>query len=252
MLQEATDGDIAAMINMPESQIDNAEDEVVAETATATPAETPSEVTAPAGNAVPEGYMSVSNMCSVSDLILQNVDKHIKMQVMNDVIHGANGDADVVNYIVYVNTDKKIPCIFDCDKLYLPKAYVQNADGTWNVTSIEGRRSGMIIKCPGRDIVMTKNFVYVCEMDENNKITSVFKYSRVHKDIAKEDKMETLVVEDYDSAVLLVRQVLVKLVKCGKYTTIETLREAVQKAYNDVDDINAMKNIIELRLKIGC
>ena len=51
----------------------------------------------------PNDEIKLANLCSVSELILQNTDKHIKMQVLNEVVHTANTDADVNNYIVYVN-----------------------------------------------------------------------------------------------------------------------------------------------------
>lgn len=217
----------------------------------ADPVGDPTDEAAPEADPVVDPTVLVESDCvTVSDVILQNVDKHIKMTLLNDLVHANSADADVSNYIVYVNTDKKIPCIYDCQKLIVPKASVQNADGTWNITSIEGRRSGFVIKCPGRDLVMSKNFIYDIIFNESGNIVSISEYNRKHAN-------NNVVVEvppslDYDVVSFCISSVLPKIVKCGKYKTIPELYEQVKNSYNNVDDINAMFKIAELRLKIGC
>ena len=213
--------------------------------------EVASVASAPDAATTDNSKMTKENSTSVSDIILSNVDKHIKMVLLNDNIHAVNADADVQNYIVYVNTDKKIPCLYDCEGLRVPTSSVKNADGTWNVTSIEGRRSGFVIKCPGRDLVMTKNFVYDCTIDANNNITSVKEYNRKNeiKEITKP------LVPDYDAAVLILSNStkgLPKVVKGNKYKTMDELKEQVRISYESVNDINAMFKIVDLRLQLGC
>lgn len=209
------------------------------------------EEAAPEADPVVDPTVLVESDCvTVSDVILQNVDKHIKMSLLNDLVHANSADADVSNYIVYVNTDKKIPCIYDCQKLIVPKASVQNADGTWNITSIEGRRSGFVIKCPGRDLVMSKNFIYDIIFNESGNIVSISEYNRKHAN--NKVVVEVPASLDYDVVSFCISSVLPKIVKCGKYKTIPELYEQVKNSYNNVDDINAMFKIAELRLKIGC
>ena len=193
--------------------------------------------------------MTVEDSVTVSEIILGNADKYTKMTLVNSNIQSANQNCDLTNYIVYVNTDKKIPCIYDCKGLRIPKASVKNDDGTWKVTSVEGRRSGFVIKCGSeRDLVMTKNFIYDCTLDANGNITSVKKYDRKN---TITDVTETSTSE-YDVATIYVQKVLPKIVKSGKYTTIDALREQVKIAYNKVDDVNGLFKIVNLRLQIGC
>lgn len=210
--------------------------------------EAPATEEAPTGEDV-GNVMSKENSVAVSTVILENVDKHIKMTLANSNIRALNANCDLVNYIVYVNTDKNIPCVYDCKGLRIPTASVKNADGTWKVTSVEGRRSGFVIKCgTERHLVMTKNFIYDCVLDANGNIQSVTKYDRKN---TMTPVTETATSE-YDVATIYVQKVLPKIVKCGKYTTIETLREQVKVAYDKVDDVNALFKIIDLRLQIGC
>lgn len=186
---------------------------------------------------------------TVSDIILNNSDKYVKMIVMNSNVHDISNNCDVTNYIVYIDTTKNIPCVYDCQRLCVPKASVKNEDGTWKVTAIEGRRSGIIVQCgTERQLVMSKNFIYDCELNADGSINNIKEYDR--KNTIK--NVEVTSATDYDVAVIYVQKILPKIVKCGKYTTIETLREQVKNAYNTVYDINALFKIAELRLQLGC
>lgn len=234
-----SDDPIMSMMEMAESAIENStpveNDNVVNNVSTQVEPQTDSVET------------NEEDKVSVSSLILQNVDKHVNMVVVNDKIHEVHTDADVENYIVYVNTVKNIPCIYDCERLYVPKGSVMDENGNWNVTSIEGRRSGFIIKCPGRDLVMSKNFIYDCVL-EDNKIVSVTEINRKFK----LEQLERIAIDDFDSAQLVIMKYLPKIIKSKKYTTLDQLKEQVVQAYNSVNDINAMINIVSLRLNLGC
>ena len=200
-------------------------------------------------DATPANIMTDENSVPVSTVILENSDKYLHTVLANPSIVSLSEGTDLTNYIVYINTTKKIPCIYDCVGLRLPKASVQNADGSWNITSIEGRRSGFVIKCPNRDLVMTKNFVYDCTLDANGNITSVYNYNR-RKTMTLIDMPQP--VTNFEDASLLVRAVLPKIVKSGKYTTVDLLKEQVKLAYDKVDDINGLFKIVTLRTQLGC
>ncbi len=217
------------------------------------PAEEPAQTPAPE---TADGTIrwQESEITSVSDVILQNTDKYVNCQVLNDVVHGANADADVRNYIVYVNTVKKIPCVYDCERLYVPTEVVKNPDGTWKVTSIEGRRSGFVIKTADTDLVMTKNFIYVCTMDVNGNIAKVVSYGRVHKLglIGEVVGIRNGQEISLDAAKMYIKVTLPKLYKNSNGLDVQHIRAAVVNEYSNVNDINAMIKIIQLRLQIGC
>lgn len=185
---------------------------------------------------------------SVSDIILNNTDKLINTHVLNSLISSnVQLECDLVHYIVYINTKKNIPCIFDCDKLYVPKTSVLDNQGNYLVESIEGRRSGFVIKLTnGRHLVMSKNFIYDV-LFENGKIASVYEYNRK----IEKSPLEIYPIDDFDSASLAVRNVLPKVIKRGKFETLEELFVEVRKSYESVDDINAMFKIIYLMQTIG-
>ena len=269
-----TEDELNQMMN-GESVVDTVAEGTVAQEPSSAPPEATENAQEPAGEAIPapvedagetteeapapqtsEGTETASvpkiakeNAISVSDVILNNSDKYVKMIVMNSNVHSVSAECDVSNYIVYIDTTKNIPCVYDCQRLYVPKSSVKNDDGTWKVTSIEGRRSGVIIHCGSeRELVMSKNFIYDCQFDANGAIQSIQEYDR--KMIIQNVTVQP--VSDYDVAVIYVQKVLPKIVKCGKYTTIETLKEQVKLAYNSVYDINAMFKIADLRLQLGC
>lgn len=267
-----TENELNQMMN-GESIVDTVAEQPVAQEPASMPPEAAENAQEPAGEAIPapvedageatesdsvpqtsenaESVLKITkeNAVSVSDIILNNSDKYVKMIVMNSNVHGISAECDVSNYIVYIDTTKNIPCVYDCQRLYVPKSSVKNDDGTWKVTSIEGRRSGVIIHCgTERELVMSKNFIYDCQLDANGSIQSIQEYDR--KSIIKNVTVQP--VSDYDVAVIYVQKVLPKIVKCGKYTTIEALREQVKLAYNSVYDINAMFKIADLRLQLGC
>ena len=85
-------------------------------------------------------------------------------------------------------------------------------------------------------------------MNADGNITSVKKYDRKNT-ISDVTKTAT---DEYDVATIYVQKVLPKIVKSGKYTTIEALREQVKAAYEKVDDVNGLFKIVDLRLQIGC
>lgn len=193
-------------------------------------------------------------LVSVSSVILNNLDKCIYTNVINGQIAPTNADADLTNYIVYINTSKNIPCVYDCTNLYFCKSDIYDANNNCLVTSIEGRRSGFVIKCVGHDIVMTKNFIYKCELDANGNITNVYEYSRMHKDMIVCEKLFTDITatDQFDAAIIYTQEFLKKVPKKLADKTIEGLRAEVKKQYSEVNDINAMINIIKLRVEIGC
>lgn len=187
---------------------------------------------------------------SVSDIILNNTDKLVNTYILNTLItSNVNITCDLVHYIVYINTRKSIPCIFDCDKLYVPKTSVLDEQGNYLVESIEGRRSGFVIKLTnGRHLVMSKNFIYDILFDSNTgKISSVYEYNRKNE----KSPLEIYPITDFDSASLAVRNILPKIIKSGKCETLEQLYTEVRKSYNSVDDINAMFKIVYLMQTIG-
>jgi hypothetical protein len=181
--------------------------------------------------------------------------------MLNDMISAVHSDCDLVNYIVYINNKKNIPCIFDCEKLVVPKSSVMDSTGAYKIASIEGRRSGFVIKmesstdnnaeeCYNRHLVMSKNFIYDIKFNVDGSIESVYEYNRKHQ--KEHITTSTPQAMDYDCATLAVRNVLPKIVRNGKCTTIEQLREEVTKSYNAVDDVNALFKIVSLMLDIGC
>lgn len=186
---------------------------------------------------------------SVSDIILNNTDKYVNTILLNTLI-GTIDNSENYNlrdYIVYINTKKNIPCIYDCEKLYVPKSSVMDSNGNYLVESIEGRRSGFFIKLTnGRHLVMSKNFIYDI-LFADGKISNVLEYNR-KQEIST---LELYPINDYDSATLAVRNVLPKIVKKGKFENLEQLCEEVRKSYNSVDDINAMFKIVYLMNTIG-
>lgn len=196
---------------------------------------------------------------SVSDVIKNNADKHINMLMLNDMVATTGVECDLVNYIVYINSKKNIPCIFDCEKLVVPKTSVMKNDGTYAIKTIEGRRSGFVIvmedasegtteTCYNRHLVMSKNFIYDIVFGATGNVESVHEYNRKHE--CTPITADPLIT-DFDSASLAVRNVLPKIVRNGKCTTIEQLREEVRKSYNSVDDVNALFKIVQLMLTIG-
>ena len=257
--EQAMDNEIVNMINVSENDSEDSNGQEPAGEVIPPPVfsdsveeqeDTPqtSEEAQPAAVEAAPTVPVIENPISVSDVILQNPDKYIKMILLNDSVRASSADVNLTDYIVFIDTNKNIPCVYDCQKLVLPTASVKNADGTWNITSIEGRRSGFIIKCPNRDLVMSKNFIYDIDYDANGKIVSVKEYNRKHT-------IENVTFEatnDYDTASFLTSSVLPKIVKCGKYKTLPELQEQVVNSYNTVDDINGLFKIVQLRMKIGC
>jgi hypothetical protein len=169
------------------------------------------------------------------------------MSLCNSLINVDGVECDLTNYIVYINHKKHIPCIFDCEKLYVPKSSVLNDNGEYLVESIEGRRSGFVIKLTNnRHLVMTKNFIYEV-IFENGKISNVYEYNRKNE----KTSVEVYPMSDFDSISLSVRNVLPKIIKKGNCETVEQLHEEVRKSYDSVDDVNALFKIIYLMYTIG-
>jgi hypothetical protein len=192
---------------------------------------------------------------SVSDIILNNVDKFVHSVLLNNVITSTTdqtvssilANCNFVDYIVYMDTKKNIPCIYDCTKLYIPKSSVMDDNGNYLIESIEGRRSGFFIKLTNdRHFVMSKNFIYDIKFN-NGKIENVLEYNRKQQ----VSPLEIYPINDFDSATLAVRNVLPKIVKKCNCTNIDELCEEVRKSYNSVDDINAMFKIVYLMCTIG-
>lgn len=241
-----------APVEAPEAQPEQAvEQEEAQAPVEATNAETSTEQEAPAAEVEQTSTNKIAkeDAVSISDIILGNSDKYDKMIVMNSNVHDISADCDVTNYIVYIDTSKNIPCVYDCQRLYVPKTSVKNDDGTWKVTSIEGRRSGIIVHCgTERELVMSKNFIYDCKLTADGAIESIMEYDRK----STITPVNVNATDDYDVAVIYIQKILPKIVKHGKYTTIEQLREQVKLSYNSVYDINALFKIAELRLQLGC
>lgn len=234
----------------------------VAEVAQEAVATTPVEQTAVATETTPTAPVvngntityNKDNIIPVSEVILNNADKYVNTNVINALVAQNTQNVDLANYIVYINTQKNIPCVYDCTNLCFAKSDVLDANGNSIVTSVEGRRSGFIVKCVGHELVMTKNFIYKCELDANNNITAVYEYSRMRKNSITAEKLYTDVTptDDYESAILFTQEFLKKVPKKLEDKTIGGLRTEVKKQYTEVNDINAMINIIKLRVEIGC
>ena len=188
----------------------------------------------------------------VSEILLANIDKCVDTSIINSTL--TLPDIDLTNYIVYTDNKKKIPCVYDSTNLYFDKNDVFDASGNSIIQSIDGRRSGFVIRCTGHDLVMTKNFIYKCELDANGNITSVYEYGRIKKDKVSKEKLYTDITptNEYDAAIIFTAEFLKKVPKKLEDKTIEGLRTEVRKQYNEVNDINAVINIIKLRVEIGC
>lgn len=233
----------------PEAETNTTPTETAPEANTSSTTEETEETVTEEAAATDTNKISKEDGVTVSDIILNNSDKYVKMIVMNSNVHDISNNCDVTNYIVYVDTTKNIPCVYDCQRLCVPKTSVKNEDGTWKVTAIEGRRSGVIVQCgTERQLVMSKNFIYDCALNADGSINNIKEYDR--KNTIK--NVEVTPATDYDVAVIYVQKILPKIVKCGKFTTIEALKEQVKNAYNSVYDINALFKIAELRLQLGC
>jgi len=188
----------------------------------------------------------------VSEILLANTDKCVDTTIINSTLNLPN--IDLTNYIVYTDNKKKIPCVYDSVNLYFDKDDVLNADGTTKIQSIDGRRSGFVIHCTTHDLVMTKNFIYRCDLDSNGNITSVYEYGRIKKDKVQKEKLYTDITptDQYDAAIIYTTEFLKKVPKKLEDKTIDGLRTEVKKQYAEVNDINAVINIIKLRVEIGC
>ena len=239
-------------------------EQTVQETATTAVQEVPAEPPAVVENQGSAGFTK-EELVSVSDIILQNTDKHDKMVCLNPIIAEKNNTVDLVNYIVYesCNTDKRIPCVYDCEKLYVPKNLVMDSNGAYTITSIQGRRSGFFITAGNNvELVMSKNFVYVVHTDENKNISEdVYLFSRLTKN--------TLVPEHYcspngcnctfDDAKIHIAthktwfpKFYTRVWNKKDITEIEQLRTELRNYYYNLNDINTMANLILLRCKVGC
>lgn len=255
--------DLEKMLNLEESIRDdspesNSLSEIVTEVIEpSAPADQPAP-TEPAAEETPAetpATESASDIISVCDVIENNVNAYTDLVVLNSSMKTTYTDIDFTNYILYLDNVKKIPCVFDATNLYVKKEDVIGADNNSIVTSIIGRRSGFIIRCgTSHDLVMSKNFIYKCNFDANGNIESVYMYSRAHKSGIPIKHMFTDItpVDNYESAIIFTQEFLKKVPKKLQDKTIEGLRTEVKNQYNAVYDINAVINIIKLRVEIGC